>query len=492
MAGIERLNPDNVLDDEKVWKAMRDNTVGIFQWESDMASKYLKSLFSDETLAKIKEKNPNFKYIDLFSVGNGALRPAGASYREELAQGIFRDNGHPALNEFLAPTLGYLVYQEQIIEFLNTFCGFTMGEADTVRRAFAKKTGTEIYIPKITEGFIQTMRDHHGVDQATSKVLIVNFLQVIQDASDYLFSLNHSQAYSYIGYICGYLRYYYPLEFFSAMLNINSGNMEKTAKIIDYAKASGISIAPPTYGKSKAAYFFDKDHNVIYKGIESVKFLNAELADELYLHSKSVKYNDFMDLYLNTSNINSRQWEVLVKIGYFRKYGSIKKLLKVIEICSEYANKKQYKKEKVDCELIKRFAKAETEKMFKEVDNMALCSYLISQIPNEEFDLGDLAEFEAEFIGSINITDPSADRRECIVLDVDTKYTPVLSLYRIQNGEIIKVKVQKDFYYSKKVAKYDCIYVANAEKKNKKRKVDNKWITLDEFDVYINYYRLQK
>lgn len=492
LVGINRLTPDNVPDDEKVWKSMRDNTVGIFQWESDMASKYLKSLFSDETLAKIKAQNPNFKYIDLFSVGNGALRPAGASYRDELAQGIFRDNGHPVLNEFLAPTLGYLVYQEQIIEFLNTFCGFTMGEADTVRRAFAKKTGTEVYIPKIKEGFIQTMKNNHGVEPGTSEVLIVNFLQVIQDASDYLFSLNHSQAYSYIGYICGYLRYYYPLEFFTSMLNINSGNMDKTAKIMEYAKASGINIAPPTYGKSKAAYFFDKDNKVIYKGIESVKFLNAEIADELYLNSKVNRYSGFMDLYLNTSNINSRQWEVLIKIGYFRKYGSIKKLLKIVEICSTYATKKQYKKENVDCDLVRRFAKAETEKMFREVDSLALCSHLISQLSNEEFDLGTLAQFEAEFIGSINITDPAVDRRECIVLEVDTKYTPVLTLYRIQNGEIIKVKVQKDFYFSKKVEKFDCIYVASAEKKNKKRKVEGKWITLDEFDIYINYYRLQK
>ena len=55
------------------------------------------------------------------SMANGAIRPAGESYRTELSQGIYRDNGHPALNDFLAPTLGYLVYQEQIIEFYISF-----------------------------------------------------------------------------------------------------------------------------------------------------------------------------------------------------------------------------------------------------------------------------------------------------------------------------------------------------------------------------------
>ena len=82
--------------------------------------------------------NKNFKYIDLFSVGNGAIRPAGASYREELSAGIFRDNGHEALNELLSSTQGFLVYQEQILDFLHLFCGYTMGQADMVRRGFAK------------------------------------------------------------------------------------------------------------------------------------------------------------------------------------------------------------------------------------------------------------------------------------------------------------------------------------------------------------------
>lgn len=138
MAGIERLTPDNVPLEKEVWDSIRDNTVGIFQWESDLASKYIAKLFSEETIAKIKEVNPEFSYIDLLDMGNGAIRPAGASYREELANGVFKDNGHKVLNDFLAPTLGYLVFQEQIIEFLNKFCGFTMGEADTVRRGFAK------------------------------------------------------------------------------------------------------------------------------------------------------------------------------------------------------------------------------------------------------------------------------------------------------------------------------------------------------------------
>ena len=85
-----------------------------------------------------------------------------------------------------------------------------------------KKIGTEEHIPRIKQGFIETMETKYGVHKEEAGQLIVSFLKVIEDASDYLFSLNHSQAYSYIGYVCGYLRYYYPLEFFTTALNINS------------------------------------------------------------------------------------------------------------------------------------------------------------------------------------------------------------------------------------------------------------------------------
>ena len=256
MAGIERLTPDNIVDDEKVWLDIRENTAFIFQWESDSAQAYLKQLFSDETVNKIKKLNPNFKYIDLFSVGNGAIRPAGQSYREELAKGTFHDNGHEALNSFMSPTLGYCVYQEQIINFLNQFCGFTMGEGDVVRKGFAKKLGTEQFIPRIKSGFIQTMKEKYNVTEEDSERLIVSFLKVIEDASSYLFSLNHSLPYSYIGYACGYLRYYHPLEFITCALNNvmykNTDTVdEKTEKIINYGINKGIKFEEFKFGYSK-------------------------------------------------------------------------------------------------------------------------------------------------------------------------------------------------------------------------------------------------
>lgn len=489
LAGIPRLTPDNVPDDEKVWMSIKEDTTGIFQWESELASKYIEKLFSGETLEKIRKVYPNVKYMDLFSAGNGAIRPAGASYRDELASGMFRDNGHKALNDFLAPTLGYLVYQEQIIDFLHIFCGYTMGEADIVRRAFAKKTGTEMHIPKIKGGFIKTMNEKYGLSWAEAAEIIEAFLIIIKDASEYLFSLNHSEAYSYIGYMCGYLRYYYPLEFLTATLNVNKGNTEKTAKIIEYAKTKGINILAPTYGRSKSEYFFDKETNTIYKGIESVKYVNEQVANELYTFSQAYPNAKFMEI-INGCSANSKQIDVLVKIGYFRQFGPAKFLLEVIKVFDELHGKKQFKKDKYNPELIRPFARTETEKMFKDVDTDALCRHIVSKFPREEFSISKLAEFELEFTGDISIVDPEQDNNNCIVLDVNTKYTPVLLLYKLKTGEKVKVKVYKKFWNEKKLEKFDTIYVTNPTKRNRMRLVDGQWQQLEDFDIYINYYKI--
>ena len=283
LAGIPYATPDNIPpDDEKVWKSIKEDTTMIFQWESQSATAYLKQLLSERTIEKIRAKNPNASYMDLLSIGNGAIRPAGESYRDSLANGEYTSYGNEALDDFLKPTLGYLVYQEQIIEFLHTFCGYTMGEADIVRRGFAKKTGTEKFIPKIKEGFTKTMMEKYNVSPEESDKIIVNFIRVIEDASSYLFSKNHADPYSWIGYICGYLRYYYPLEFITTALNIFASKEEKSLSIINYAKKRGIRISPIKFRHSISEYNYDKETNEIFKGIASIKFLNAQVANEIY------------------------------------------------------------------------------------------------------------------------------------------------------------------------------------------------------------------
>ena len=165
--GIERLTPDNTdMEDMSVWKSIRDDTTLIFQWESDSAQHYLRQFMSDNTLETARSKIPNFSMLKWMSFGNGLLRPACASFRDSVAKGEFYDNGFDALNEFLSPEAGRIAMQETIMQFLVKFCGYSAAESDNVRRAIAKKKGTETLLPEIEERFVAYISQFIGTNGA--------------------------------------------------------------------------------------------------------------------------------------------------------------------------------------------------------------------------------------------------------------------------------------------------------------------------------------
>ena len=503
MANIERLIPENTSEEDiDVWNSIRDDSLLIFQWESDSASKFLKTLLSNKTIAKIKKENPNFRYMDLLSMGNGAIRPAGASYRDALSNGEFRDNGHKALNDLLSSTMGYLVYQEQIISFLNQFCGYTMGEADVIRRGFAKKTGTEKFIPNIKKGFIKTMKDKYNVEEEESEKLVANFIQVIIDASSYLFSLNHSEPYSYIGYICGYLRYYYPLEFLTVALNINKDNLEKTSRITEYANKRGIKIESPKFGYAKGEYFFNKETNCIYKGVGCIKNLNSKVGDDLYElgNGRTKLYKDFAevleDLKTKTS-INSRQLDILIKIGYFEEYGKTQKLLKIVELFEGIYSKKQFNKTKLPFgigeDIFSQYSATETKTLFKDVNKMGLIRYISDMIPNKEIPLQTRLNTEVEMMGYVQYKNPILDKRYVLITEVNARYTPVVTTYSLGSGVSVKCKIPKKIWEDLEVG--NIIYIKGMEQRMGYKKIgeDDKGKPIFEKDPnkmewYINDY----
>ena len=520
LAGIERLTPQNVDDnDEAVWQSIKEDTLGIFQWDGS-GSYYIKDLFSDETIKRIKEVYPDFRYIDLMACGNGAIRPAGASYRDELAQGIFRDNGHKALNDLLAPTLGYLVYQEQIIAFLNQFCGYTMGEADIVRRGFAKKTGTEQFIPQIKSGFIKTMKEKYEVEEEESEHIVESFIQVIEDASSYLFSLNHSLPYSYIGYICGYLRYYYPLEFMTVVLNVCKDDAEKTNKAIDYVKKHNMVIKPPKFRYSRAEYFMDKETNSIYKGMASIKYMNAQVSEELY-KLKDNQYNNFMDLLIDVydkTSINSRQLSILIVIDFFEEFGKSQKLLDIVELYENIMSKKLKSKKgevsfnKADLpypkEIIEKYAteksKEDKYKQYKVERALELCNELMNDIPNIEMPSIYKIRMNFDTMGECNYYFEDYNPTTCIVVDVITKFkTKKAWLFSIASGHIAEVNIGEGYYNLQPFKALDVIDVfeitqkpkkerreVEVEDKNGNKVTKMKYVPTGEMRLYLSEYHL--
>ena len=483
LANIERLTPDNVdITDEKVWNSIRDDTTSIFQWEGATGDRYIKHLLSDSNIKKFKELNPNIDYMTLLSIGNGAIRPAGASYRDDLANGVIRKSGNEAIDDFMKNTFGYLVFQEQIIQFLHEYCGYTMGEADIVRRHFAKKTGTEKDIPQIKEGFAKTMAKDYGMSREESEEVIADFIQVIEDASNYLFSLNHSQPYSYEGYVSGWLRYYYPVEFLTVALNINRDKEEKTNALIAYAHKMGIKINSPKFRFSRADYFCDSVNRVIYKGLGSIKHMSAQVAEDLYT-LRDEKFSNFIDLLYAIQELpnkpDSRQLDILVKIGYFQEFGNAKALLTGIEVFNKFYKCKTIKVDKFkemgyNIDDVMPYVGKATEKTLSQLDNKGIILALLRSMKMPKTTAVDMARWQCEYLGYCSISNPNEDPSNWLVLEIKKNNygTSWAKLWNICYGCAREYRLNKKFVAANPVEVGDYIKAVIVEKPKYKKNED--------------------
>ena len=483
LANIERLTPDNIdITDEKVWNSIRDDTTAIFQWEGATGDRYIKHLLSDSNIKKFKELNPNIDYMTLLSIGNGAIRPAGASYRDDLANGVIRKSGNEAIDDFMKTTFGYLVFQEQIIQFLHEYCGYTMGEADIVRRHFAKKTGTEKDIPQIKEGFAKTMAKDYGMSREESEEVIADFIQVIEDASNYLFSLNHSQPYSYEGYVSGWLRYYYPLEFLTVALNINGDKEEKTNALIAYAHKMGIKINSPKFRFSRADYFCDSVNRIIYKGLGSIKHMSAQVAEDLYT-LRDEKFSNFIDLLYAIQELpnkpDSRQLDILVKIGYFQEFGNAKALLTGIEVFNKFYKCKTIKVDKFkemgyNIDDVMPYVGKATEKTLSQLDNRGIILALLRSMKMPKTTAVDMARWQCEYLGYCSISNPNEDPSNWLVLEIKKNNygTSWAKLWNICYGCAREYRLNKKFAAANPVEVGDYIKAVIVEKPKYKKNED--------------------
>ena len=265
------------------------------------------------------------------SLVTAAIRPSGASYRDDLLSRKPHRNPSQIIDELLADNNGYLVYQCDIIKFLQLICGLSGSEADNVRRAIGRKDSERLQaaLPRILDGYCSKSAKPRMEAEAEAK----EFLKIIEDASSYMFGYNHSIAYCMLGYLCAYYRYYHPLEYLTAYMN-NAANDDDIKNGTAYAESIGIRVTLPKWGTSRSDYFFNIKTRTIAKGLASIKYMGAGVADELYSLAKTNAYSSFMDLLLDLTNktsLDSRQLDILIKLDYFDTFGNQRELLRLVE-----------------------------------------------------------------------------------------------------------------------------------------------------------------
>lgn len=320
-------------DDQAVWADMVKSPIGIFQMES---------AFAFDSLKKFQPKS-----IFDMSLVTAAIRPSGASYREDLLAHKQHHNPSPIIDELLSDNLGRLVYQEDTLRFLQQICGLSGSEADNIRRAIGRKQKDRLEksMPSILEGYCAKSNQPREIAEEEAK----EFLQVIEDSASYQFGYNHSIAYCLLGYLCAYFRYYHPIEFITAFLN-DAANDEDIRNGTILAKQRGITIVPPKFGISRSDYFFTKEKRVIAKGLSSVKYMGKAVVDELYALSKR-QYATFTDLLWTLSHhssLDSRQLDILIKIDFFSDFGNQRELFQIVSLFDLFkkGEAKQLKKER--------------------------------------------------------------------------------------------------------------------------------------------------
>ena len=312
--------------------------------------------------------------------------------------------------------------------------------------------------------------------------------QVVEDAAHYSFNASHSLSVAIDSLYGAYLKAHYPLEYFTVALSLYSGDMDRTANLISEMSYLGISLKPIKFRHSNANYNIDKETNSIYKGVGAVKYCNEEVGNKLY-DMRDQQFDSFLDL-LEVFPGNSRQREILIKLGYFEEFGGTLRLLKLCDLYDMYHGKKVLKKDKnnLPADLVAKYATSETAKQYRfepEAMNNLLREFT-KMIPDGEIPLRTRLEAEAEYLGYISYTNPKFQNTG-FVLNVDTKYSPKISMYRLDTGETIVYKLSKPAYQKNPFDKGH-ILKFYFEDRPKSRKIDGEWVKLAEVEPWITNY----
>lgn len=460
-------------DDPAVWQDMVTSPHCIFQFSSPLAFKMLK---------EYQPKN----LVDMAMV-TAALRPGGESVRDDFISRKPHKNPSELIDRILSRNNGYLLFQEDVMSFLQQVCGFTGPESDEARRAIAGKNEEKLrsIVPHIVEGYCAS--SDHLREQAEREVR--EFIQIIQDASRYMFNYSHAIAYCMVGYMCAYLRLYHPYEFITACLNNADNDRDKLAMGSELATLKGIRIVNAKFGLSGAQYEFDKELKVISKGIASIKYMNRQVAEELRTLAHSDPPDDFMDLLVRMkqeTSLDTRQREILVRLGYFADYGNARELMAMIQFFGFFRSgeKKMVRKSDLSEEVTAWLAPYMTDLtrsgahgrswiIFDMPGLLRACGQLVRQKHLKDYSLQELAVYQKEYLGYVDVTTGlEKDRRKLLVQELrgmKSKTDGRIWGYSIEtrsigSGKVAKLTVQASLYRQKPFDRGDIIYARSLSK----------------------------
>ncbi len=377
------------INDPKVYKLIQSGeTVGLFQIESS-------------GMQALNERLKPTTFEDLIAVL--ALYRPGPMESGMLDDFIERKHGRakitymfPELEPILKSTYGVIVYQEQVMQIVQTIGGFTLGEADLVRRAMGKKIKEEMDRLK---GEFANGAEKKGFDKQKAQELF----DLIVKFAGYGFNKSHSAAYAMITFQTSYLKAYYPQEFMAALLTSEQDNTDKIVKYIDEVKRLKIKLLPPDITKSSIEFtaIEENKEDAILFGLGAIKGVGAKAIESILEAREQKDFKDLSDFVsrIDMQKVNKKVLESLIKSGAMDNFGySRRALLEQIETIIQAGQEAARAKKMAQNSLF-----GESEEMLKinlSLENM------------EEYDLKRILELEKETLGFYVSGHPLDEYRE--------------------------------------------------------------------------------
>ena len=308
---------DKDMNDPKVYKLWQDgNSVGIFQFESQGMTNFMKELKPD-CLEDI------IAGVSLYRPGPMDQIPRYIANKKDPEHAVYT---HPALKPILEVTYGCMVYQEQVMQIVRDLAGYSLGRADLVRRAMGKKKLD--VMAKEREIFINGQLDENGnivvpgcVRNGIDAESANKIFDEMAEFAKYAFNKSHAAAYAVVSYRTAYLKAYYPAEFMAATLNSFLGNLDKIPDYIEECKRLNIQILKPDINKSYTK--FTVDNEKIRFGLGSIKNVGTAAVDEIVEErTKNGEFKEFADFCerIKDLSVNKKCVESLTKAGAFDNF----------------------------------------------------------------------------------------------------------------------------------------------------------------------------
>ena len=316
------------LDDKKTYELFqRGDTTGVFQLESAGMKRYLRGLKPttfEDIIAMVALYRPGpMQFIDSF-----IRRKHG---EEEITY------LHSGMKNSLKNTYGILVYQEQFMQISKEWCGFTGGQADTLRKAVGKKKIDLMkkVKPEFVEGAVK-------VGGAT-KEIAETFWTQLEEFANYCFNKSHAACYGLIAYWTAYLKAHYPDAFMAALMTSDHDDTDRLAIEITECKHMGISVLSPDVNESFVEFAVVPNENKIRFGMSAVKGVGVGAVEEVLRAREDGPFTSVEDFArrVSTSKFNRKAWESLIKSGAFDDMGNRSDLLFNLDSITSFASKLQ-------------------------------------------------------------------------------------------------------------------------------------------------------